>query len=295
MNTKASCQRDVTAARPTPLGLERPSEYVKTNVVAPYRLALPPCPCPRTSGLRGISTLAPGNGSHDCNPYPSSRGLVSPSKLGPTPVAACHALADVVLRHLSWGSLPFDAWRSGRPVSLEVPPPSSRHVRFLTASRLALRPDPFRSCFVPMASMGFSPSEPFPSEEPCASRRPYPPDVSVPLSGPDERARRGDRSPPGCCSPRKSDTFCVLVGHDEGRCSPGVLPLQGVPPRGRSAALNGCSPHGLDRHRGPKAAITNAPQGVSTTGLACLSRGCRPSWGFPPCRRYRTSLRKDTP
>ena len=48
--------------------------------------------------------------------------------------------------------------------------PGSRHVRFLTVSRLALRPRPFEPCFMLVASLGLHPSERFPLEEPYTSR-----------------------------------------------------------------------------------------------------------------------------
>lgn len=275
------------------MGLDRPSKYVDANVVVQYWLALPPCPCPRTGELRGFPTSAVGGGSRNRNPYPSFHGLVSPSKCRPTSAAVDHALTDATSRHLSWGFVPSDARGSGRPVSLEVPPPGSRRVRFLTAARLALRPEPFRFCFVSVAPLGFAPSERFPSEEPHASQRRYPPDVTPERPG-RKRTDHHGRSPSGYCSPRKSVTLGVLVGHHAGRCSPGVVPLQGFLPRGRSAALHDYFPRGLGRNRSPKAATTTAPQGLPTAGLAGLSRGCLPSWGFPPCRPNQTSLQKDT-
>lgn len=47
-------------------------------------------------------------------------------------------------------------------------------MRFLTVSRLTLRPGPFRPCFVPVASLGLHPSERFPLEEPYTSRCLFP-------------------------------------------------------------------------------------------------------------------------
>jgi hypothetical protein len=46
--------------------------------------------------------------------------------------------------------------------------------------RLTLRPSPSGSCFIPVALMGFYPSELFPLEEPVTSRCHSPPDVTSP-------------------------------------------------------------------------------------------------------------------
>jgi hypothetical protein len=51
-----------------------------------------------------------------------------------------------------------------------LPDPASRHVRFLTVARLALRPRPFEPCFMPVAPLGLHPSERFPLEEPYTFR-----------------------------------------------------------------------------------------------------------------------------
>lgn len=51
-----------------------------------------------------------------------------------------------------------------------MPPSGSRRVRFLTVSRLALRLEPVRPCFMPIAPMGLRPSELFPLEEPVTFR-----------------------------------------------------------------------------------------------------------------------------
>lgn len=76
-------------------------------------------------------------------------------------------------------SFPFGACRSRRQVILELPPPGSRHVGFLTFLRLALRLVPFQPCFMLVAPLGLRPSEVFPLEQPVTSRCQSPP--AVPL------------------------------------------------------------------------------------------------------------------
>lgn len=66
---------------------------------------------------------------------------------------------------------PSAHWVRGGKSRRSYQPPTCRRVWFLTASRLPLRPDPFRPCSMPVAPLGLRPPEP------CSSRR------SVPLSG----------------------------------------------------------------------------------------------------------------
>jgi hypothetical protein len=96
------------------------------------------------------------------------------------------------------------------------------------------------------------------------------------VGGPSERP-----SPSGLCSTRESATSRRRVRPARARGSPGIPPLQGVPPRRAGNGLHRASPHEIP------AWATNRPPGPSTgfcypTRLACLSRDCRPSWGLPP-------------
>lgn len=107
--------------------------------------------------------------------------------------------------YLSWGYDPFGTSSNQWQVIPGLPPPGSRHVRFLTAARLALHQSPFGPCFVPVAPMGFDPSERFPFEEQCTSRCRMPSwrylSTRCPsrtwkhCNRPDRRSRRHDRNP----------------------------------------------------------------------------------------------------
>jgi hypothetical protein len=92
----------------------------------------------------------------------------------------------------------------------------------------------------------------------------------------------GTPSPSGLCSTRESATARRRFRPTRARSSPGLHPLQGVPPRRKGIGLHRCLPS-WDCPTGRRIDRPDAPPGCRyATRLACLSRGCRPSWGFPP-------------
>jgi hypothetical protein len=83
-------------------------------------------------------------------------------------------------------------------------------MRFFTDLRLALRPLPFGSYFVPVALLGFYPSKLFLLEEPVTSRCHSPPDVS----SPDTNCFSENIAPMPLWCPASNLLFAEGVPHD---------------------------------------------------------------------------------
>jgi hypothetical protein len=122
--------------------------------------------------------LAPGQSRQNLDPSSLDLRLpygALPAETDPLPIT------DSAI-HLSWVFFPFSASNRWWQVIPGLPLPGSRHMRFLTVLRLTLHLLPFGPYFVPVALMGFYPSELFPLKEPVTSRCQSPLAVTSPTS-----------------------------------------------------------------------------------------------------------------
>jgi hypothetical protein len=152
--------------------------------------------------------------------------------------------------------------------------------RLFQPLRALLPPYPSRPCFMPLALMGFSPSELSPRLQPLRLSTPFA-FMSLPPGsnpGPHSKLRFSVPSPvsrlQGVAPQASPFTRCLRLVAHRGRCSPGFRPLQGSPTTSDGTAFTASSPthfHSDSTAPQDRFPFARCPGASLTRRVACLS------------------------